>query len=134
MEADPEFMAELIFEEIDSLLAKLSQEALQIFDEQNTEEQKLLVYNWAAAWARQISSTRRTSDDELNRFYETLPEQDKKKLDHLSRREWRQRMEVKYQRELRARKPPDIPLEQNRPIDPDSRPGIENEATDASRQ
>jgi hypothetical protein len=103
MEADPEFMAGLLHKDIESLLAKLSQEAIQILEEQNAKEQKLLVCNWASDWARQISSTRGMNDDELKRFYETLSEKEKETLDSYSPTGWRQRLEEIYRRQQRQR-------------------------------
>ena len=120
MEADPDFMADLIYRDIDSLMAKLSQEAIQILEEQNVKEQKLLVYNWAVDWSRQISSTRGMSDDELKRFYDTLTEKEKESLDSLSPTGWRQRLEDIYRRQqrLRGSEPPGNLPDENRLGDP----------------
>lgn len=135
MEADPEFMAELIHKDIDSLMAKLSQEAIQILEEQNAKEQKLLVYNWAADWAKQISSTRGMNDEELRRFYDTLSEVEKESLDSYSPTGWRQRIEEVYRRRNRQRgfeSPGNLP-EENRLGEPGVPPGSENADNNQSK-
>ena len=96
----PELAQDLVFEEIDVLRARLSDEALQIIDSYPEETQKKLVLQWFRA--AQYAQTN-VSDAKLYRYWKSLPIEEQEQYENMSRADWRLLLEKRYFHNLRVR-------------------------------
>lgn len=78
LEVDPEFVADLVYEDIDELRTLLSFDANQILEQLSEDSRKQLVLNWYAAV--QEAKVQGPTDDELERFAESLPQSERNRL------------------------------------------------------
>jgi len=111
---DPDFVGDLVFQEIDELKSGLSQEALDIFERYQGEEQRKLVLNWirTATQAKQ-----HVSDEMLRRFYdEVLSAETRDEYDKMTPENRRRRLRIEYgrHRDRQSGEPPTQRFPRNR--------------------